>query len=360
MSSPFAHAHDGAVIAVADGPEVLVWSGTSDAPLWKRFLNDAIVGVGTNVQAVFALTSAGRLYVWRAADGLELHELDTRVPSPTHLAVSADGGAAAIAPAGAAVTDGRQVLFALAVPDATCAAYGGGRTALAVGDANGGVHVWEATTGVLRGVAPVGAPVRSIAWRPQGQWVVAAGRSVHLVAADGAAVVQAIDVGADVGAVSVSAEGALVSVVCGTEVAIVELAGFKRIGQVRFDRAVDGAGFGAGTQLAIAVDGGEVCRADLLTGQTRRSEPHPGRVAQRWGFRLEADPFVVRQSVTAVRTGGAAVAVQVARPWEEAGGGDGGGMSCLKMLLITLAIVFVCSGCAGVGTFAYYYFYVGL
>jgi hypothetical protein len=352
MNAPYTYTPDGTLYAAGDGPELLVYSGTNDGPIWKQFCDGVLVGVAATRDRLFTVDSDGRFTTWNVFDGQKQEELELPGRAP-HGLLSTPAGTCAVLASDAAIlvdpTAGERI--AMTVPGLTTASFGPDANSLGLGDRKGMFHAFDTTTGKPWGSVSVGASVTGVGWRHPALWAVAAGTKVHLVSGDGATIQASIDAGGPTGRIAVSSDGAIVAcVVNGQEIAILETGKNTRVGVIRYSRPIHGLAFGPGTWLGIGLEDGDCNRVDLISGKLCRNEPHPGRTANRWGFKVEVDPTVMRSVVTSVRAGGQPIATFIAREDDE---GDGG---CMKACLTVLVLIFVCMGCAGLSALGYFLF----
>src|SRR4051812_20026267 len=73
---PFAYGHDGALLVASDGPELLVFAGPDEGPMWQRSASATLVGVGVTEEAVVAVDEKGHLLVCERATGEVIREID--------------------------------------------------------------------------------------------------------------------------------------------------------------------------------------------------------------------------------------------------------------------------------------------
>lgn len=349
---PFVYPRAGSMLVMGDGPELFVFSGANDGPLWRKFTDGVLIGVGANHEFVVTLDSDGRLVQWRGLDGAKQEESTVEAPGVRDLVMRADGTCAVLTKDQVLITSARGGGTTVPAPGVAVVAWGP-KQELAVGSSKGDFQVLD-PSGKPLGSCSVGGAISGITWRAPSQWLVATGTRVVLVSADGKIPGVSVEIGAPVGPVACSEDGAIFAVLAGTQaVAIGELATNRRLGTITYQRDVSGIGFGQGMWLAIGLSDAEANRIDLMTGQLCRTEPHIGMTGGTWAVKVDVEPMRVRQASTTVRSAGKAIAVQI----EHGGGGGGGG--CLKSCLIFALLTFVCSGCSGVLAGAYYYYYNG-
>ena len=98
----------GGVVAIADGPEILVYQAGDGSPLWKQFCDGVLVGVAVVGPRVVTLDSEGNLTFWRLQDG-QSEDSGTMSPGATQLLVSPEGAVGAVTPDGLDVFRGAGV-----------------------------------------------------------------------------------------------------------------------------------------------------------------------------------------------------------------------------------------------------------
>jgi hypothetical protein len=349
--APIAYHRRGAVVIRGDGPELLVFSGSDDSPLWKQFCQGVLVAVGACDQSAVAVDSDGAIGWYRLMDG-----------APQEAAECADSlRAAAIDPASARVcavgTDQVHLVApggaptAVPVPGACAAAYGQGGRSIGVGTESGTFYALDPASGGAWGSCSVGAPVAGVAWCGLGYWVVSTGTRLVSVAADGSAVLQELPLAMDpapLGSVACSEDGVACAVKWGEHrVALIELQNKSVLGSLELAVPVGDVAFGPAYNVAAgAADEPEYVRGDLNTGHLIRNKPHTGRGHRNWKVTPQIDSGRLRAAAVASRVGGQAIATR-----QIFGGGDDekkGG--CLRTVLIVLGVIVVCSGlltCAG-------------
>jgi hypothetical protein len=348
---PFAYAPDGSVLVMGDGPELFAF-GANDGPLWKKFTDGVIVGVGGNSTTVMSVDSDGRLIAWRGVDGEKLDENTVDAPGVRGLAMRPDGTCAVIAKDAVVITTARGGGNTLAVKGA-CAAAWGPKGELAVGAEDGGLCVFDAA-GKAIGSTKVSGAVTGLTYRSPAHWLVAAGTKVTLVAADGKSAGASVDAAGPTGDVACTHDGAIFAVMAGPQqVTIGELATNKRIGTVTYQRDVSGVGFGQQAWLAVGLDESEANRIDLSTGQICKTEPAHGKAGSKWALTVAVEPQNVRTAITTVRTSGKAIATFIDHTPS-----SGPSSGCLYSCLAFAAGTFACSGCSGIIAALYYFVYL--
>jgi len=374
------------VYVLGDGPELLVYSAVNDAPLWKKFCDGRLAGVGATRDRVFAVDTGGRLTRWRAIDGATIDELDTGIGGTgpravCGLAVSLDGNFAVWSPEGLRVgVDAMRI----SASEARSVAFSADGRTLAVGTEAGAIEWYSTANGEPIGKTELPSvsaapPVMGLCWKPGnapgvGQWLATAGSRLFVcdtpvpppppspkAGPPGSSlppvpVAQAplvVELGGTAGFVACMADGALAAVQVGSDVVLYELWNRQACGAVRLQRPLVGLAFGPGTWLGIGFENGDANRLDVVTGHLTKCEAHAGRTANRWAVKVECDPLKVRQAIAFYRAGGDPIARTIAK-----GEGKKKGRGCLFWVGITFLVLFLCAGCSGMLSLAYYQFYL--
>jgi hypothetical protein len=333
----------GGVVAIADGPEILVYQAGDGSPLWKQFCDGVLVGVAVVGPRVVTLDSEGNLTFWRLQDG-QSEDSGTMSPGATQLLVSPEGAVGAVTPDGLDVFRGAGV----SMPQVSAAAFGPESKSVGIGTHTGVFSVVDPQSGAAWGSVDLGAPVTGVAWSSAGQWVVSSGQRIAVIQGDGTALVVSIDAPGELGPVACSANGLLVAALCGpSQVACFELHGHRPIGTIDLKREIEGVDFGSAAMLAIGVDDGDVSLVDLYTSKVGRTEPHPGRGRNTWAVQVQVDRAAVRGAAALSKAGGIPIAEFVPIPDDDEGG-------CLRSCLMGLAFCTVlCMGCSGCSALVY-------
>lgn len=284
-------AYDGSgrTLALIDGAELLVHDGPSEGPRWRRQCPVPLVAVGATPSAVVAVDRDGAI-TWFEPDR-EVARASAAVGEPVHAAaVSPEGHVLVATSSGARVYTpdgpGPQVPFA----DARVVAWApAGRFLVAGAGGKVGEFAADGTPGATAQLD--GAPVAA-AHNSRGFWVVATsgkllrfqhGALHHLTNAPGDMPVRAV---------ACSADGSQIALALGDALALV-LSWPERdtVGQLRYlDRKVEGLAFGPEPWLAVALDGGDGNKLDMLTGALHRTDTQPGRPHRRWMVQVSVEP----------------------------------------------------------------------
>lgn len=358
---PFYYTPDERLFVIADGPEVFVYSGQKDTPVWKAFADGILVGIAATGDRVFAVDADGRVVTFKVIDASKIGEQHTDRPTYGLAFDRANVRLGLIGDDGVLLTDGENAGAAFALKGARFAAFGEGKLAIASG--SGRVEVFEVATGKSLGSNEVGGPVSGVAWRPlYEEWVVAGGEHVTFLSADlkkveGKIQVRQIDAdetqkAGELGPLAIDTEGALLAVVVDQQIAVFELFENKRVGTIRFQRVVSGVGFGKGTWLAIGLDDAEGNRVELSTGQLKKTEPFGGRSGGRWAMQVVINHALLKQGMTYLKAQGKPIATAAPKPkpTAEAGAAPKRGWGAGRILMILVVLGLGCAGCAGIGT----------
>jgi hypothetical protein len=218
-------------------------------------------------------------------------------------------------------------------------AFGEGHRWVGTGGEDGLFRVHEAESGRLVGQIAVGGSVVGLAWSARGRWMVAAAGSLVVVRPDALALEGTLfSPGVLVGAAAASEDGVAVGLaVSSQQVLVGEAHQLRPLGALHFRRPVEALAFGPGQRLLAALDDAELCEVDLVTGATRRSEPHQGRGRSAFAVDLQVDLAGLRGATALARAKGAALATYTG--WKPAEGpswwawGMGMVAGCLVLLL---------------------------
>ncbi|AKF09849.1 hypothetical protein [Sandaracinus amylolyticus] len=271
---------EGHSIVLADGAELLVYDGASEAPRWRVDVGAPLVGVGSNAIAIVSLDANGVFGTWSHETATQVRSVALGV-SATALAHDFDGRCAAVHPGGVISLVGGEPR-AIDVPGATAAAFASDDTLL-VGTRDGALHRFDAQ-GAPAGTSRVPGPVHAIAWNAGGFFLVANGGSLHrLDGLDVSHVTNAPD-RAPIRDVACSPRGDRVALQAGDGLAVVlAYPSRETLGHAEYgDRTISGLAFGPGAWLGVGLDRGDANKFDMSTGAVHRTEPHPGRPRNRW------------------------------------------------------------------------------
>jgi len=329
------------LVAIADGPELLVYQASDGAPVWKQFCDGVLVGVAVVGQRVVTLDTEGAITWWAIADG---RQEDTYGfgGSVSQLVAAADGVCGAVTPNGLSMTHGGT----LSIPQVSAASFGPDSASIGVGTSSGSFSAIDPTTGSAWGTVELGAAVTGVAWSAQGTWVVAAANRIAVVSGDGTEVIASIAGPDSLRGLSISENGLLAASVCGSQqIACFELHGHRAIGTIDLKRDIEGVAFGTAAMVAIAIDDGDVSFVDMYNGKIGRTEPHPGRGRNTWAVKVGIDQAAVRGAVALNKAGGVPIAKYVPPPEDDEGGCM---MTCLTLLAISIVVCMGCTGCSGI------------
>ena len=347
--SSLAVSADGQHVAVGDGPELLTYLGTG-APVWKHFCDGILIDVAYAGPHLVAVDSDGRVTFFRAADGRKMQEVQLEGVVKGSM-VSPDGRYAALTSAGIVIVEANGQTAGYPYPDVSVGSFGPDSGSMGIGTSNGVFTALDSTNGQPWGSIQMPTAISAAVWNPRGFWMFTAGN--ELVGCDGAATEVQFRVGleANARALAVTQDGAIAAVLTPPgRIALVELYKHRIAGHVIARREVQGIAI-QGAKLGIGFDDGDASTVDLISRNTMRTEPHPGRGRNNWNLDLAYDVTALAGAITNLRAGGQPIAEAQYYQGEE-GGGRGGcmGVGCLIVNLL----FFSCMGIAGLAIFAKY------
>lgn len=340
----------GNVLAIVDGPELLVYGGDGK-PVWKQFCEGVLVDVRVAGDVVVALDADGRLVRYRVQDGRQRDTL-TLDGGGVGLDLAADGTLLVRTRADVVLVEGSSTR-PLGQGVTTAAAIGPDKGTVGVDWSNGSFRAVDTSTGAAWGEIALGAPVTAVAWSPRGAWLVAAGAQIYVLSGDGKQVVATFPVEAPPSRLAAASDGVMFAAVVPTgRVVLGELHANQPCGHVDFRRSVGGLSWAGSGQLAIGLDDGDATRLDVFTAGSIRTEPHPGRGRNTWNYEDHLEKDRIRGAVAFARAGGKPIAKYDGPPpdkwpwWQ----------TCL---VITLVSFVTCTGCTGCSGLAYYLYTQG-
>ena len=341
---PFALHPLGAMCATVDGPEVLSSSGVDGSPLWRQFHDYRVIAVETAAQQVVSLDEGGILRWW-GFDGSLVNQTD--IPGRcTALAAAIDGSAAVVRERDVVRVDPMGGLHPIQVPGATKLSFGPDQNSLGIGTQQGLFYAVDPNSGSAWGQVQLQGAVTGISWNARGYWLVATTNVVYLVSGDGSQVAQQVPVQGQIDGVDSSEDGGVLAVSIGVSgVVIIELQNCSVAGgiDVRGRRVVD-VDFGPGLKLGVGLEGGDASIVDLTTGHVVNTMAHPGREHHVWQLSPAVNGGTLLGAVAWARGGGSPVASQVI-----VDDGEPKGMNWAYMVIGFVVMLFVCSGCCGIG-----------
>jgi hypothetical protein len=270
------------VFAMNEGAELLVHDGESEGPLWRKTLDDEIVGIGADSESVTAITAKGTVATFPSRSGSDMKS--TALGGETRFAVAGTGTRRVVAALDDKVValegniprtlhEGSASAIAIAIDDTVMIAV---VNAFVLVAADGKATTTEHSLG----------PVVAIARHPE-FWMIATAKKVYRWTGSGepthvtsmpaemtikylAATKQAFAVGYE------SDEG--------DGVATLDWPSKDTLATVDYpERKVRGLSFGPWPWLAIAMDLGDANKQNVLEPQRlHRSDTHPGREHHSW------------------------------------------------------------------------------
>lgn len=340
----FALSADGQQLAVGDGPELLVYRYDGE-PVYKQFCDGILVGVGFCGPHLATADSEGRVLFLRALDGHRVEEIQLE-GNPLGVFTSPDGALGVITVNGPVLVESNGQVVPYPLQDLAVAAFGPDRTSLGLGTHTGYFVAMDGMSGAAWGQIELGEPVRAVSWNHQGFWMVLVGRVLLRIDGGATTILGRDDLDGEPIGLAVSSDGALAALLHpGGRVELRELNTHTSVGEIVFRREVHGVDFGRSAQLGFGLDDGDASLVDLITRNTLRTEPHPGRGRNNWNVDLDYDAARVRAAVTLLRSGGQGPEQQFA-PDDIRGGRRGcWGIGCMVMNVLLFA-TFGCIGLA--------------
>lgn len=307
----YTYPSSGKVFVCVDGPEILVYSGNDDGPLWKYFCEELVVGVGVTSEEVYALESVGRLVKLRLVNG-EFLDYDDLGMQPTGMMISDDEVIAVIGSERLFVRHPGAAPMTVAISGVVTLGFGPTGGSLGLGTESGEFYAVDTVTGGAWGSVNLGGPVCGVAWSAQQYWLAGVGSQVHCISGDGTQILETIDAGGTIQSVACSLDGSMVAVLTNnTHVRIFEWLNKSLAGNIWFQRTVSTLAFGPSSWLGLGHDEGDANRVDLFTGQMTRTQAHEGRGQHAWPMQVEINSALLRGTSTTLKAGASPIAVQV-------------------------------------------------
>jgi len=378
--APACYDPSGALIACADGPELIAYSGADGTPLWKHFLQGILVGLGICGDTVIGVDTDGHVQWWRRLDGALVREARLDIRCRGLVWGGPDGLCAVLGERHLAMV-ARTGDFDLISVEGLCAGAFA-PPGLLLGFDNGVLELRDPATGEASAVLPVGAHIHAIAWTTLGYFVVTAGNDLLRVehtktaarpapsapSPDGQLPVAAppstslrltrtSSIGGAARALSVNEDGVLAAFsVAELSATVVELGEVQPVARITSQRPIVTLGFGPKLFLALATDDAEFTRVDLATGALLRPLAGLGRVPSTWPVQVDVQSMALRGALARVKAGGQQIATRVERGgfFDEVGGEPG---SKKRWWLMGCGATALLAGCCGCGSSALYYFW---
>ncbi|MFT3711940.1 MAG: hypothetical protein QM817_30230 [Archangium sp.] len=304
MTAPFAWHATAPVFVTADENLVLGYDSADQGPTWLTPAPSKVLQVVMSADRVHALCEGGVILELALKNG---EKLSSQTVEGARDIVLTSSGALAIVTA-------QGVMFeatTLNVPDAVHAAFSGdGRQAVVV-NGQGVLKLFE---------LPGATEVRSLAidqpakatlayWNPLGPcWLVIAGTHVKNVKADLTGLDIFVSFESPFGALAVERTGRIVAARAGKSALVIGFPKRESISSLTYfeDKNPGGVGFGPGSWVGVAIGNGDANTVDMTQEGVCRSDPHPGRVRNRWMLSVSVKPAAYQQVLARPGAGGVA------------------------------------------------------
>jgi hypothetical protein len=272
------------VFAMNEGAELLVHDGESEGPLWRKTLDDEIVGVGADKEHVTAITAAGTVATFPSRSGGDMQS--ATLGGETRFAIVGPGRRRVVAALANKVVALEGNIPRTLVDDTATA------LAISINDT-----VLVAIVNAFVVVAPDGSkkttehslgPVVAAAWHPEGFWMVATAKKVYRWSGSGE-LVHVTSMPAEVTLKHIAAARHAFAIGYsssdeGDGVATLDWPSKDTLASADYpERKVCGLSFGPWPWLAIALDLGDANKQNVHEPQRlHRSDTHPGREHHSW------------------------------------------------------------------------------
>ncbi len=302
-----AYGPDEACLLTIDGPDLLAYDATTEAPKWS-------LGIGRRAAAVLFLDPqlfpASAASPWRAqsiaraalvvdVEG-RLHLVDTMLGramgelgpfgKPLAVASSMAGGALALAVETQVAVWRAGEQHHIPMQHARGLAFSNDGATLAIGNDKGELRMFQLATGrppeeILR--SSVRGAISDLVQHPNGSWVVASAQGVSLVSASGTSRLEKLPAGAR--RLRFDGRGGRLALQSSERgIVVYEWPTLSVLMRVQYmERPVCGFSFGPDNWLGVALDHGDGNKIDVGTSEVHRTDTHPGRQHRSWTLLVE-------------------------------------------------------------------------
>jgi hypothetical protein len=301
---------DGQVMAIAHFQEILVHSAVDESPLWQQHCETDVATISAQAGFVFALDRSETIHRWDALTG-KVHETISFPEHPLGMAVNEAGDCAVFSQRRLYLLCDLKIVQSIDQSSINTIGWSSGsEQKIAIGDRTGQLWFfdWNTSTGLNRqpsGSLKLECAVEYIVWDNRQSWIVIAGGEIWQVGAAGQGSKKVFEKTPEpAGLAAMSKDGNCLAVTIGQQTAFVFRMGQSQMagpGHINYqDRIITGLGFGLGGKLLIGLDTGDGNIIDLgkPEGSIARTDPHPGRLLNRWMLSFDLTPVLPRSGAT--------------------------------------------------------------
>lgn len=286
------------VVALLQGPNLLVYSQKTEDPLWMTTGPANWVGVGCTSKFVVALDGQGRLQRWQASTGEKHSELSLD-RSVMGLSVGPHGDCAILGDKTVEIQSVSSRMHSIKVPSPSAVAWSADGLLLAIGSSDGTFMVLKRASAdaefdpTTSKTVSLKSPVRCVAWNTGGFWMAAAVGMIWRVDAHGKSPKEFAAIPHPPEAAACSSDGRLLAFTYAGNVAMaVRIDNGETVVSLQYlDRQIVGLAFGPDC-LWTGLDSGDGNKVSLVSAEPRvaRTEPHSGRERNSWVLSAKVSP----------------------------------------------------------------------
>lgn len=293
-------------MVTADEALILAYDSREQSPQWMTPAPSKVLSLTCRANQVFALCEGGTLLELSSQRGEKCSS--QTVEGAREVVLTANGTPALVTPVGV-VFDATT----LQSPNALHVGFSADGAHALVVKADGSLELFDARTGASLKSLALDRPATGAWWNPEGRcWLVCAGTHVKNVKADLSGVDIFVSFKEAMVTLAVDATGRFVMARAGTTVLLLGFPNREMVGSLSyFDKAPGQIAFGPSPWAGVGLDGGDANSVNLTQEGVYRTDPHAGRVRNRWMLSVNVDPA---QTAKVLGAGVAAPAVRAAPP----------------------------------------------
>jgi len=305
MTSPFAWHPASPVMVTADEALVLAYDSREQGPQWMTPAPSKVLSLTCRGDRVYALCEGGTLLELSSQNGEKCSS--QTVEGAREVVLTANATPALVTPVGV-VFDATT----LQSPNALHVGFSSDGAHALVVKADGSLELFDARSGASLKTLALDRPATGAWWNPEGKcWLVCAGTHVKNVKADLSGVDIFVSFKEPMVTLAVDATGRFVMARAEKTVLLLGFPNREMIGSLSyFDKTPGQLAFGPAPWAGVGLDGGDANSVNLTEEGVYRTDPHAGRVRNRWMLSVNVDP----QQTAKVLGAGAAVPVVRAAP----------------------------------------------